>query len=192
MNQLQAYTKRGQRVFLDFMPEISVNTLSHLERHTCNSEMNHNYDQVFYEKTSNENEMQFNCSVPFQPPSIKSKIRTGRVEICNNSQNGKKAYDYWRQMYSTESPKDEPCSSMDIFLGLPIIDSVGNDPNEAYMKLYFKSKIKVKTMVLYYDATTFAAEIGGYIGMLLGVSLIDITILCNTALLKIVTRRKNL
>ena len=57
---------------------------------------------------------------------------------------------------------------------MPDIDEKDNDPNEAYVRLYLKTKIKVKSTVLYYDSTTLAAEIGGYIGMLLGVSLVDL------------------
>ena len=34
--------------------------------------------------------------------------------------------------------------------------------------------LEMKTTVLYYDFTTLAAEIGGYAGICLGVSLVDI------------------
>ena len=57
------------------------------------------------------------------------------------------------------------------------------DSDKAYLKLYFKTNIKQKSTVFYYDSTTFAAEIGGYVGMFLGVSLVDITIILNSFLL---------
>ena len=54
------------------------------------------------------------------------------------------------------------------------MDDTDNDMSEAYTRLYPKAQIKMKTTVLYYDFTTLAAEIGGYAGICLGVSLVDI------------------
>ena len=174
-------------VFLDFVHELYVNTLGDLDKHSCNAEMNHNYDKTFYERLSKENEAKFNCSVPFHPP-ITSEITGNNVEICNNSATGRKAYNYYKDLWaaSTLSPNDEPCAGFDIFLGLPFFADNDN-ANEAYIKLYIKSKIKVKSVVFYYDFTTLVAEVGGYIGLLLGISLVDLTILCNKGFLKIVT-----
>ena len=113
--------------------------------------MNHNYDNAFYERVSKDNEVQFGCSVPFQPP-MTSEITGNTVEICKNSETGNKAYNYWNNMWtaSTLSPNDEPCAGYDIFLGLPFIDNIDNE-NEAFIRLYVKSKIKVKSVVFYYD-----------------------------------------
>ena len=61
---------------------------------------------------------------------------------------------------------------------MPFINE-GNDPNEAYIRLYVNPNIKVKSIVIYYDSTTFAGEVGGYIGMLLGVSVVDLAIIFN-------------
>ena len=76
-----------------------------------------------------------------------------------------------------------PCSWFDVFLGLPFINE-GNDENEAYIRLYVNPKIKVKKIVIYYDSTTFAGEVGGYIGMLLGFSVIDLAIIFNATFTK--------
>ena len=76
-----------------------------------------------------------------------------------------------------------PCSNFEISLGLPKIDDEDNDINEAYVRLYPKSQIKMKTIVLYYDFTTFAAEIGGYVGICLGASLVDIVRTINAYIL---------
>ena len=48
----------------------------------------------------------------------------------------------------------------------------GNE-NETYVKFYMKGQIQVKTSILSYTKVSFLAEVGGYIGMLLGVSLMD-------------------
>ena len=60
---------------------------------------------------------------------------------------------------------------------LPVIDSDDNPNSEAYVKLYFKTRLRIKKIVIYYDTTTLTAEIGSYVGMFLGVSLVDLAIL---------------
>ena len=45
--------------------------------------------------------------------------------------------------------------------------------NETYVRFYMKDQIQVKTSILSYTKVSFLAEVGGYIGMLLGVSLMD-------------------
>ena len=42
------------------------------------------------------------------------------------------------------------------------------------MIMYLKNKIKVSTSQFSYTILSFLAEVGGYIGLLLGVSLLDI------------------
>ena len=66
-----------------------------------------------------------------------------------------------------------PCSSMEINFGFPIVDK--NDPEEALLKMYFKSHIHVRRNMLAYSLTSLFAEVGGYIGLLLGFSLLDLT-----------------
>lgn len=150
--------------------------------------MNHNFDKTFYGKAGKENDEQLNCSVPFHPP-ITSKLTGEKVDICNNSETGMKAVDhYWLVFNRKESsPLDKPCAGMNIYLGLPFINH-DESKNDAYIRLYIKPDVKVKNVVLYYDFTTFVAEVGGYVGIFLGMSLVDFTILCNSAFFKMVTK----
>ena len=66
-----------------------------------------------------------------------------------------------------------PCSNMGIAFGYLVIDK--NDPNEALVKFYFKSHVNVRRNILAYSSTNLWAEVGGYIGLLLGFSLLDLT-----------------
>ena len=152
--------------------------------------MNYNYDKTFYERIALENDRALNCSVPFHP-EITSPTTGKTIEICNNSENGKKAIDNWTaSLYSGhEPPMDKPCSEMEIFLGFPLVNNGQGAENEAYIKIYIKSNIKVKSVILYYDITSLVADIGGYIGMLLGLSLVDLTIMGNAALLKAINMK---
>ena len=45
------------------------------------------------------------------------------------------------------------------------------------MQMYFKSTVKLTQTVLDYTATSMIGEIGGYTGLLLGVSAVNLTIL---------------
>ena len=68
---------------------------------------------------------------------------------------------------------ERPCSNIEVFSGLPFVSPYENE--RAYMKLYLKSTTKIKKMVLDYTPISMFAEIGGYTGLLLGVSFMNIT-----------------
>ena len=166
------------------MNELYINTLGDLPGHRCNPQMNYNYDKTFYEKIAEENFKNYNCSVPFHP-LITSTTSEREILICNSSELGKKAIGNWVSSFysSHETPLDKPCAEMETFLGFPLVNN-NEDKQEAYIKIYIKSHIKVKSVILYYDITTLIADVGGYVGMLLGVSVVDFTIMFNSALSK--------
>ena len=155
-----------------------------MEGHHCNPEVNTNFDNKIYQHVAEVNENILGCSVPFHPPSYHSSTKK-LIEICRNATNGIKAFQKFDSFNDVIlSEEFIPCQNFDIFLGMPDIDEKDNDPYEAYIRLYLKTKIKIKNTVLYYDSTTLAAEIGGYIGMLLGVSLVDLVMIANSSILK--------
>ena len=61
-----------------------------------------------------------------------------------------------------------PCSTMGIVFGIPIVSKIDVDPDQAYMKLYFKNQINVRSSVYSYSLSSLIADIGGYLGLLLG------------------------
>ena len=66
-----------------------------------------------------------------------------------------------------------PCSIMDINFGYPIIDTTNIDV--AYVKVYFRMAVNIHKNILAYSTLSFLAEVGGYIGLLLGFSLLDLS-----------------
>ena len=62
---------------------------------------------------------------------------------------------------------------MDINFGYPIIDTTNIDV--AYVKLYFRMAVNIHKNILAYSTLSFLAEVGGYIGLLLGFSLLDLS-----------------
>ena len=69
----------------------------------------------------------------------------------------------------------QPCETMTFTFGLPKNSTVGIGPDQGLIKLYFKSQINVRRSNLDYSILEFVADIGGYLGLLLGFSLLDIT-----------------
>ena len=68
-----------------------------------------------------------------------------------------------------------PCLTMNVVFGFPIYSpsDISKDAS-AFAKLYFKSQVQFQKSVLSYSKTSLLAEVGGYIGLLLGFSLLDI------------------
>ena len=55
-------------------------------------------------------------------------------------------------------------------LGFPVYDSY-QDSNQSRVKIYFKSRISERRNIVTYDGVTLLAEIGGYVGLFLGISI---------------------
>ena len=184
---MQAHARLGEKVYQDFNYEVSLNTLEH----ECNPKMNLDYDRWFYSSIAHKNERSYNCSVPFHPP-VESSITGKEIEVCEDEEIGKRALSDYNNNFvaGSKTKQTKPCAGMDVFLGPP----EGSDQNKkenAYIRIYVKSDVKIKSIILHYDSITLFAELGGYLGMLLGVSLIDCTRFFDYALLKISFRRQN-
>ena len=79
----------------------------------------------------------------------------------------------------------KPCATMGVYFGFPIIGNNTRDPELAYVKLYFKTQINVRRSFLDYTALSMFGEVGGYIGLLLGFSFLDLTFLTQKIMLYI-------
>ena len=78
-----------------------------------------------------------------------------------------------------------PCASMEINFGLPTV-SENMNPDMAYIKFYFKRTTKIKMTILDYGFVSMFAEIGGYTGLFLGVSVREIVAYLNTLGIKFI------
>ena len=137
----------------------------------------------WYQELAEANDKDFGCSVPWHPDLYSAA--TKKIEICRNSTLGIKAkHQFDSSADGTSSIDRIPCATYNVFPGLT--DLAENNPNEAYIRLYLNTKITIKSMIIYYDSTTFGAEVGGLIGMLLGFSLADIALLSNSYVLKMI------
>ena len=134
----QAYSVLGQRLYLDFAYEISINTIEDSEAISCDPNMNLNFDDTLYEVANSKLEDKFRCTVPFLPPFV-SNVTGEFTKICNDQKIGSDAialYDYFKSG-GLSMISDQPCATMDIFLGLPIT-VLNSTRDEAYFKIYLK------------------------------------------------------
>ena len=119
----------------------------------------------------------FGCSVPWHPKYFSKSKK--KINICRASEAGINAFKQFSDLKDAPiTVGDVPCVRYDVDLGNPDV-SDGNDMNESFIRFYLKADIKVKSTVMYYDSTTLTAEIGGYEGMFLGVSMVDLAMALN-------------
>ena len=155
----------------------------------CDKALDTRFDDTLYERINTKLEDDFNCTVPFLP-EFKSKHGENMTPICreaNTSISAFKLYDYLRSS-GQSTLCDSPCAGMEIFLGVPFV-SKEEDNTWAYIKIYLKSAVKTKSAVLDYTFLSLVAEVGGYVGLLLGVSVVKITVNLNTFCAQYLQRR---
>ena len=171
------------------MYELAVNTLEDNGNMSCDPGMNMKFDENLYSMANSDLEKRYNCTIPFLPEIVSNE--TGKpTEICNSPSIGSKAIKHYNYL-RTRGPSGNqnfPCAVMDIYLGIPFIDKNGSK-DKAYTKLYLKQMVRVKTISLAYDGLTLVAELGGYTGLLLGLSGVGLTFLLSSVLVQEVSKR---
>ena len=153
---------------------------------SCNDDMTKSFDDMLYEAANEELDEKYGCAIPFLP-QVKSKTTEKALDICESSEIGQLALKTYEEV-ETKMLGNVPCTRMDVSLGMPHVShdaaapqgsvpyqGYGSD-DTAFVLFYFKPTIKVKRTVLEYDYLTLVAEIGGYVGLLIGVSLAESSI----------------
>lgn len=164
------HSKLGKSLFIDITYEITINTLGEESEIPCSTEMDYAFDDCMSQEVVDKLVSRHGCSLPYLPSDGNSPIcDPTNVELREAAF---KDYDF----FTSNGQKqlcDRPCSTMEVFSGLPV-DGV-TENGLAQMKMYLKSTTKIKRMVLDYTIISMIAEIGGYTGLLLGISFVNIT-----------------
>ena len=80
-----------------------------------------------------------------------------------------------KSMHSTETIACEaPCSTMDISYGVLFSDGTRTD-GKSSIRFYLKSNVEFKQTIYDYTLLSLLADIGGYTGILLGVSVANVS-----------------
>ena len=165
------YTLKGHSHFVDMTYSIMKNTLKSESPIPCSDETDFDYDNCFYQAIAQDLMNELNCVVPFIKTSEDHNICANKpqTEIDKMMSIFKKS-----ASNTTTGPCMSPCSSMDIFIGVLFDDGIRND-GKSFLKIYLKSNVKFQQTVYDYTFLSLLAEIGGYTGLLLGMSVSNIT-----------------
>ena len=164
------YTLKGHKLFMDMTYSIMENTLKSESPIPCSDETDFEFDNCFYQAIGQDLMNEFNCVVPFIKTSENNNI------CLNKSQTeaGKMMIALEKSL-TTTGPCMSPCTSMDIDFGVLFDDAIRNDDKKSFLRIYFKSNIKFQQTIYDYTLLSLLAEIGGYTGLLLGISVANIT-----------------
>ena len=121
----------------------------------------------------------FGCITPFG---------LNKTKICNNTTNAEKAMKiYWDSMSSANyNSCFNPCSSFSITSPTPTVTSRETKKNAVVQLTFEQYKvIKIYESYYIYSELSLIAEIGGYVGLFLGISVNQVTILMDFILSKL-------
>ena len=167
------FTHKGQRQFISMTYSIMENTLKSESIIPCSDETNFEFDNCFDQTIAQDLINELNCVVPFIKTSENNNIcvNKNQTEVDKMMSAFKKS-----ASNTTTGPCMSPCASMDIFFGILFDDGIRKD-GKSFLKIYLKSNIKFQQTIYDYTLLTLLAEIGGYTGLLLGISVANITTL---------------
>ena len=139
-------------------------------------EPNESYDDCMYSKLYDIMMDKVGCTVPWL---------TNKTNICTDASKSQQAFEVYQQNRRNQG---HICPKSCLFTNVYFDPISGiNDPirkNYAWGVFYFRRDVKKTTEYVLYTLLSMAAEIGGYVGLLLGASLVNLGHI-NSALLDI-------
>jgi hypothetical protein len=164
----KVYVDQDMNLFIDHYFEVIYS----LPDFGCSDKMDFDYDKCYIKDAGEQmNTHTYGCILPFY-----GNIEYGN--ICNSgSENWKKIMTDFHPMTIAVDKCVTPCINDAISYGFPYLRESFQKSEIGYTTVYYKFRrmIAVKKMVYTYDLISMVAEIGGYSGLLLGVSLLDLS-----------------
>lgn len=198
-SRAKVYSDVGKKHFIDVLFDLSINTWTQSKDIPCNPSMNVKFDDVLYQNLSHALVTEFNCTVPFLPDlNFTQEKQNGKeddesgVDICHDPQMQKASYKRYKLLKRNKENAlcENPCNTMQIFFGLLFTEDKARS-DRAFIKIYLQSMTRVKLTVMDYDSVTMIAEIGGYTGLLLGMSVINFSTFMFKSIFKLINRSRN-
>ena len=138
----------------------------------CVSNPETEYDHCITEKMYQLMMNETGCTVPWV---------TNKNKICSDKTSSKKAFQIYQENRRNQNGIcPNSCNFTDVNLGPPIIENGKN--SIARIVFYFKQDVKTSHEYLIYTELSMLAEIGGYVGLMLGISFVNIGSLINKIL----------
>ena len=133
----------------------------------CNPKMDKHEDDCIYENLVRKLVEEFGCSVPYLP-------QMGKEPICEPNGLERNISKKYVSMVKTQLRElcPKPCSAFEIYSGMPFFSKTGSELSQ--LKMYLRTSTKINKIHPDYTAREMVADIGGYTGLLLGVSLVRV------------------
>ena len=175
----KALAKIGKRSYLSFTHEFT-RLLENSKGSLCSDELNESYDSCILENLEKAMEEKFGCH--FFNSSNHDLLCNGRnVKDQYKNDFGVEFHHLFRKVRNNFCPK--PCETLGITYGIPV-ESDNEVENEALIRLYFKQQISSRKSAYSYEYNSVIADIGGYLGLLLGFSILDVTLVIEKILIR--------
>ena len=132
---------------------------------TCHEDPKYKKDNCVEGELEKSLMKEYGCTTP---------IFKNKENICTNETISKQVFEYWDSTkYYTNCT--DPCMEMLVQANRILVKNITKHYSE--VKLYFRPRIKVVKSYYAYSGLSMIAEIGGYFGLFLGVSINQITYL---------------
>ena len=117
--------QQGKKYFFDMHYNFMEDTLAEKSKIPCSKSNDFEFDDCLYSKLESKLIQNFNCTVPFLPG------KNGK--ICDK--NLEKIFEFYEFQVTNGQNQlcTKPCTSMEIFLGLPF-DVTNSNKNQSYVK----------------------------------------------------------
>ena len=168
-------SETGQKVYVSLTYDYSQ-LLPILD---CTDDLKYSHDECILEKFGKEMIKKFGCDF----------ITTSNTpeNICNG-RNIKEEFmedfgDEYEQLYKEvkHSYCPMPCGTMNVHYGIPA--GTGYElKNVGYTKIYFKQRVIARKSVYTYTTQSVIADIGGFLGLMLGFSILDLSFVIENVL----------
>ena len=138
----------------------------------CASNSEKYYDECMYDNLYQLMMNEIGCTVPWV---------NNKTDICSDLESSKKAYRIYEENRRNQNNIcPDSCNFTEVNLSPPILENCHE--SVAKVVFYFKQDIKTSHEYLIYTELSMLAEIGGYVGLMLGISFVNIGSLINKLL----------
>ena len=160
----------GHKVLLgtNMQAQVDVHHFSLLQKKLENGLLScehFNYDQCIYKTLEKHMNESYGCIAPW--------VVGSKVGICTDYEKAKGAFEIaWNRVTNQKSDCPNLCEKIKVFLGGKNTGELENN-DKSLVYLYFQATTQSSQEHLLYIELNLFAEIGGYLGLLLGYSLLS-------------------
>ena len=153
---------------LEFTFEYEIHNNLEFGEDTCTSELDYDTDRCIQMEIENETIAEFGCTTPFGP---------NKTKICINQTVAQEVLKVYHSRWKSFKTKCKiPCRLLFIRPNV-LREGIYNSQSKTKITLNLKEDVKITDEYFLYSGLSLIAEIGGYVGLFLGVSVKQISLL---------------